>query len=124
MKKLVPLLLIPIIGFAEEKTPLESIDPVVLQIPIVSETTIVAVAFYQNIVKPILEGEEKHYKGGGLGGEAYETWEILEIQEQRRKDEENDVRLNKKFVREGKYYVDGRWVDSSTRYEPKFSINK
>lgn len=123
MKRLMLFIFFPMIVFAED-TILDSIDPVLLKIPIVSETTIVAVAVYQNVAKPILEGEQKHYKGGGLGGEEYKTWEILEIEEQRRKDEERDVRLNQQLVREGIYWVDGRWVNSSTKYEPKFSINK
>lgn len=40
----------------------------------------------------------------------YKTYQIIEIEEQKIKDEREAVALNKKEIQDGRYWVDGRWI--------------
>jgi len=50
--------------------------------------------------------------------EKIETAEEAEARCEREKTEIRDVQLNKAEIREGRYWVDGRWVCPSKTYEP------
>jgi len=50
--------------------------------------------------------------------EKIETAKEAEIRCQREEDERRDVALNKAEIREGRYWVNGRWVCPSKTYEP------
>jgi len=57
---------------------------------------------YFKTIKPLIEEESQN---------KYNTYQIIEIEEQRKKDEKEALALNKKEIQNGLYWVDGRWIE-------------
>jgi len=97
MKLLILLFVITSYSYSEE--PLREIK----EIPLIGNSLYYqGQQVYFKTIKPLIEGESQN---------KYNTYEIIEIEEQRRKDEAEALALNELEIKNGKYWVDGRWIE-------------